>query len=500
MAQKNKQGSHRLPVDVGSKPQIKIVYWNCRSLANKRADLANFTEQQNKPEIICLQETRLKKNSKLKFIDYIEHRQEADQNSPGLSILTRQGINLRPIENKTGPFLNTQVVEIYASKTQFFLTNAYLRVNPQGHISASDLRTLLDRKNHILVGDLNAHSPTWGNHKTDWAGRILEEEALDLGSIIYNTGAPTRLAANQQQKDTAIDLTILSNDFTYPTIDWEVTQDTMGSDHWPCITTLIGLTTDSNEDMPPLRFNTKKADWTKYRKILEIGEPLVMENINAHCNSVIERIKNAALKTIPNNQKDKRKNDGRKNNRPTRKYWWDDNCKRAVAERTAALKEYTKKKDEKSREEYRKKRNRATAIIIKTQKQAWRDFVNNIDIRENPQKAWKQINAIRGKNSSRKNNNPIEDKTNNTVAITDEEKAELLAQSFAYISSDENLDQDFRKIKEKFNVTEKHIYTAKEDSTGDTNYYNLPLTMKELQTALDSKKIQHQERTQYLMN
>ncbi|GFN73501.1 hypothetical protein PoB_000000700 [Plakobranchus ocellatus] len=28
---------------------------------------------------------------------------------------------------------------------------------------------MLERPNHILVGDLDAHSPAWGNHKSDWA-------------------------------------------------------------------------------------------------------------------------------------------------------------------------------------------------------------------------------------------------------------------------------------------------------------------------------------------
>ncbi|GFO19918.1 hypothetical protein PoB_004642300, partial [Plakobranchus ocellatus] len=40
---------------------------------------------------------------------------------------------------------------------------------------------MLERPYQILVCDLNAHSPSWGNRKSDWAGQTIEKITLDLG-------------------------------------------------------------------------------------------------------------------------------------------------------------------------------------------------------------------------------------------------------------------------------------------------------------------------------
>ncbi|GFO12602.1 RNA-directed DNA polymerase from mobile element jockey-like [Plakobranchus ocellatus] len=145
------------------------------------------------------------------------------KNSAGLSILIREDLNYLPVRSTTGPFLNYQSVVVYVGKTKFLLTNSYLRSNPKQHLHEA----MLERPNHILVGDLNAHSPAWGKHKSDWAGKTIEKLTLDLRCMIENTGEPTRLATTSNQIHTAIDLTITSNDFTYPVVQWEVFEDSL---------------------------------------------------------------------------------------------------------------------------------------------------------------------------------------------------------------------------------------------------------------------------------
>ncbi|GFO17002.1 hypothetical protein PoB_004350700 [Plakobranchus ocellatus] len=87
----------------------------------------------------------------------------------------------QPIRSTTGPFLNYQSVEVYVGRTKFLVTNSYLRSNPKQHLQKDELRAMLERPYHILVGDPNAHSPAWGNLKSDWAGQTIEKITLDLG-------------------------------------------------------------------------------------------------------------------------------------------------------------------------------------------------------------------------------------------------------------------------------------------------------------------------------
>ncbi|GFO17001.1 RNA-directed DNA polymerase from mobile element jockey-like [Plakobranchus ocellatus] len=172
-------------------------------------------EHERAPEIICIQESHLLKDNQLRIRNYVDYRQEVEQkNSPGHGILIRKDLNYLPVRSTTGPFLNYQSVEVYVGRTKFLLTNSYLRINPKQHLHEDELRAVLERPYHILVGDLNAHSPAWGNRKSDWAGQTLERLTLDIGCMIENTGEPTRLATVANQKQTAIYLTITSNDFT----------------------------------------------------------------------------------------------------------------------------------------------------------------------------------------------------------------------------------------------------------------------------------------------
>ncbi|GFO23702.1 RNA-directed DNA polymerase from mobile element jockey-like [Plakobranchus ocellatus] len=204
-----------------SKPTIQMVSWNARSLREKVVELNALIEKLQAPEIICMQESHLLKDNQLRIRNYVEHRQEVEQkNSPGLSILIREDLNYLPVRSTTGPFLNYQSVEVHVGRTKFLLTNSYLRNNPKQHLHEDKLRTMLERPNHILVGDLNSHSPAKGNRKSDWAGQTIEKLTLDLGCMIENTGEPTRSATTTNQKHAAIDLTITSSDFTYPVVQW----------------------------------------------------------------------------------------------------------------------------------------------------------------------------------------------------------------------------------------------------------------------------------------
>ncbi|GFO35232.1 hypothetical protein PoB_006173700 [Plakobranchus ocellatus] len=79
-------------------------------------------------------------------------------------------------------------------------------------------------KAQSVIGNLtlSAHCPAWGKHKSDGEGKTIETLTLDLGCKIENTGGPIRLAIRATEKYTAMDLTITSNDFTFPVVQWEV--------------------------------------------------------------------------------------------------------------------------------------------------------------------------------------------------------------------------------------------------------------------------------------
>ena len=98
---------------------------------------------------------------------------------------------------------------------------------------------------------------------------------------------------------------------------------------------------------------------------------------------------------------------------------------------------------------------RAHAIARKTIKTAkkkdWEKFCNEINYHTPSKVIWNQIKRINKIQSNR--SIPIL-KNNDTDIITDKQKANYLADSFANISSDTNYNSEFLKIK---NETEEEI-------------------------------------------
>ena len=60
---------------------------------------------------------------------------------------------------------------------------------------------------------------------------------------------------------------------------------------------------------------------------------------------------------------------------------------------------------------------------------------------------------MRGKKTKSKTTMPIKDQ--GKIIIDDKEKAEILSQQYYHVSSDENLDPSFKKMKEDFENKKK---------------------------------------------
>ena len=195
------------------------------------------------------------------------------------------------------------------------------------------IETMISKENHLLVGDFNAHAQTWGNNKRQ--SRANARGKINRNGFQLNTGESTRIAeTNKKKSHTAIDLTITTNNFPYKTVKWETLDDSGGSDHLQCLTTLIGEEEEEEDSPPTLSFNTEKANWPEFQRILQNSKETRSENIHEHCQNILDEIKNAALKAIANNSKRRNKN---KPKRTNQEYWWNEACEAAVEERKIAL-------------------------------------------------------------------------------------------------------------------------------------------------------------------
>ncbi|WP_419585739.1 hypothetical protein, partial [Thiolapillus sp.] len=78
-----------------------------------------------------------------------------------------------------------------SAKKTLTVCNVYLP--PSLDINFSDLEHLIQQlpAPFVLVGDLNAHSPLWGDVRQDSRGQMVEKLLNDYSLCLLNTGEPT---------------------------------------------------------------------------------------------------------------------------------------------------------------------------------------------------------------------------------------------------------------------------------------------------------------------
>jgi ribonuclease HI len=110
--------------------------------------------------------------------------------------------------------------------------NVYFK--PSGNITG-ELQFLESRikrnklKMFLIGGDINAHSPTWGNKDLDANGRDLDEFIISNNLIIRNND--TLPSFESSVGSSFIDLTILSKNLKHQVINWSIDEKLDLSDH-----------------------------------------------------------------------------------------------------------------------------------------------------------------------------------------------------------------------------------------------------------------------------
>ena len=463
---------------IGIHKNIAIVSWNANTMSNKINELKNLIVELKHPEIVCLQSTKFKNNKKLHIPGYIEIRQVDNNNSLGLSIIIREDIKYKELSDLTFKALQTQSLEIFVQQKSFILINTYFR--PWLGYKRAEIEKLFDNKNCIWVGDFNASSPQWCTTGYNTAGKLIEEVTLEHGHMIMNTGEPTRIGY-LNQRDTAIDLCIISRDFSHPIIEWTTHNDSLGSDHLPCITKIIGIEQHRMDEKSTLNLNINKIKWDKFRDILKNSQIDEQSTTDAYAKKITNELITAAKWSIPDNKKHK----PLLTPKLKRTYWWNDKCAEAVTDRKKALQLYRTKRDQDSLNRYKTTRNKATALIRRTKQNSWDLFVQNMTIETKQRQVWGQINSLRGTKKPIDKSSPIE--YENKIAITDTDKAEMLGKYFQNISSNNNHNAKFLKHKTNYENINKNLFQKQKLSEVE-EYYNKPFNIKELESAIESKK------------
>ena len=451
---------------------MKLIHWNITSYTNNFEEL-KLVINENNPDCVCLQETRHGTRSLKAPGGYyaIQSRKVRDNDSErGVALLIKKTINFTPITLVTGQKVEAVAARVWSGQ---YYTVCSIYLSPNIRYNQSDITQILNQlpQPYLLLGDMNARHPTWGEPTecTNNNGRIFDGLLEDLPIALLNSEEKTHYSI-QHGTSALIDLSIVSigllTDFTAT-----VAESTHGSDHFPV---LLNKPTVTLSDEPSLKFKTEKADWETFREMTNRYPTTEGEiDINRKVDDLTKFILEAAQATIPISM-------GSKNGKiPVP--WFNEECKRVHRERKRAARALERNYTRANILAYKRLNALCRWTFKKSRKEAWEKYVSSINANTSMSQIWKKVKKIEGKFSHHRR--PLLKKQDGRLTEEPGETSNIFARTFSSISEGLDYNNDrFKRYKNSQETVEINF------SGGISDEYNEKLTMSEFIDALASMK------------
>ena len=214
---------------------IRLLQWNCNGLRAHLNELKNFlASPQAEIDILCLEETFLKKGNRIKFPGYYVIRKDREESTKGgLIIAIRESINYTEVHDVTTDSYEQHAIKIKTKNGIITIFNGY--IPPDKPSVKSELEKMFLKGPTIITGDYNAKHPLWGSKQTNRTGDVFEQLMDQHNYVVVNTGQPTR--QDYRGNMSHLDTTFVSKDLGAK-CTWTVLNDCLGSDHLPTITVI----------------------------------------------------------------------------------------------------------------------------------------------------------------------------------------------------------------------------------------------------------------------
>jgi hypothetical protein len=136
----------------------------------------------HRPVIAILTDTRLKGAPWFYFEGYKLYHTLTPDMAGGIIILVRADVPSRltsPTLQSLSPFWYSVSVEVNLN-TPFVITGIYRRPNDIIHPFIGRVKHFISRKSHLVIGDLNAKHPLWGNKTSNPMGNWLASQHVSV--------------------------------------------------------------------------------------------------------------------------------------------------------------------------------------------------------------------------------------------------------------------------------------------------------------------------------
>lgn len=446
-------------------PGMKIINWNLNSIKSKLPELQILIAQNN-PEILLIQETRLKPHEIYQLKNFTTHRKDVENTTiacGGVLIAIKNNLFSEPINLQT----DLQAVAV-RMKHPINITICSIYLHQKDDITEECLDNLLKQlpTPFILSGDFNAHNATWGSNHTDIRGKNIEKVIDRKNLVLLNSGQSTHFNSFNGSFS-SIDLGLCSSSLAHMTT-WNPLPSLFGSDHYPILMDLQTSNNLSNKKFPSWRI--KEADWSKFMSCVHLQPIDNTMDINSQNRYIVGEILTAASKSIPKNSI-----------QITRKQtvWWNNECKKQIQTKNKLLTKFKRHPSEENLKNFKIARAKCKRTIREAKKQSWVEFTSTINVNTPVSEVWNQIRKI----SRTTYGNPITCiKTNAGLTAHQGEIAEKFSKHFFEMSSNDMYPPPFQTTKSAAELNVIDLSSSNEEE------YNQPLTLDELLKAIKSMR------------
>lgn len=402
---------------------LKIISWNCQSILNKIPETHNYIHSNN-IDIALFTETWLTPAKNIYLPHYTTYRFDR-QTGPhgGVAICIKDTIKHELLKSYNTQVIETIGISVTELNQQIHFICAYYPGTSNNtqtlNLFKQDIIKLISNNNSFfIVGDLNAKHRLWNNIRANQAGTILYDIMSHNNFTIHHPQTPTYYPPQARFTfPSTLDIILTNNLHTISHIS---TSNILTSDHLP-----IEFSVDLTE------LNTQKlettsrydlADWSKFKFSLNqainiqqhhdhpYSEIEVDNQLNYFTNALKQAIDIAVPKKVikkhavelPRSLKDLI------SNRNTLRRQWQRS-------RDPILKHQLNLLNRRIHNESFELRNRIFSKKIEELKIGSRDF-------------WKSTKLLKSKLNAIP---PLRDKQTNVILMTDEEKANAIANEFS---------------------------------------------------------------------
>ncbi|KAI5713578.1 hypothetical protein M8J76_001614 [Diaphorina citri] len=450
---------------------FSLIQWNVNGYFPRLPYLQKLLSD-DAPLIVCLQETNFKPTNNPSLSRYNFYRTDRDPttcgaSSGGVATLVHKSISAKPLNIQSD--LEVIAVKVFLKK-KVEICNIYIPSDKR--FCSSDLENI-SRQLHppfIIVGDLNSHNVLWGSSQSNSRGKEVEKWFTQENLFLLNDGRHTYTSMSYNTTS-AIDLAFCSNDLGL-LLSWNVRKYLNDSDHFP-----IDINSFQREDVNvhcnSSKWHFKRADWNGfYCKLREKHENFIV-NPDTECaiEEFTQDIISACEDNIPRSNPE---------NMKPRVPWWTEECYKAIKNKNKCYRKYKSTLSPDDFTLFKRARAISRKTVWQAKRESWRNFIGSININTSSKEAWQKVKRILGKKT---NQIGVPCLLQDSQYITDKKDvANILNERFhknSDLSSHSDTFQTFKELSEREPL---HF------SVSNSDPYNAPITMRETERALNSRK------------